>query len=132
MADKVHFELVSPERRLFSADVEMVVVPGEEGDFAVLPDHAPFVALLRAGVVEVHDAGKISARLFVRGGFAQVTPDGLTVLAEEAIDLAVATKDVLAARLADAEANLAAAADDAQRILAESQVAAFRQVLEAA
>ncbi|PWR24275.1 F0F1 ATP synthase subunit epsilon [Zavarzinia aquatilis] len=132
MADKVHFELVSPERRLFSADVEMVVVPGSEGDFAVLPDHAPFVALLRAGVVEVHDAGKTSARLFVRGGFAQVTPAGLTVLAEEAIDLAVATKDVLAARLADAEANLAAAADDAQRILAESQVTAFRQVLEAA
>lgn len=132
MADKVHFELVSPERRLFSADVEMVVVPGEEGDFAVLPDHAPFVALLRAGVVEVQDGGKISARLFVRSGFAQVTPAGLTVLAEEAIDLGSTTKAALSAKLADAEANLAAAADDAQRIRAEAEISVIRQVLEAA
>ncbi|MCW0181010.1 F0F1 ATP synthase subunit epsilon [Zavarzinia sp.] len=132
MADKVHFELVSPERRLFSADVEMVVVPGEEGDFAVLPDHAPFVALLRPGVVEVQEAGKISARLFVRSGFAQVTPAGLTVLAEEAIDLASTTRAVLSEKLAEAEANLAAAADDAQRIRADSEVSAIRQVMDVA
>jgi len=132
MADKLHFELVSPERLLFSADVEMVVAPGEEGDLGVLADHAPLVALLRPGMVEVHEAGKVSARFFVRGGFAQVTPEGLTVLAEAALDMATTTKDALQAKLANAEADLAAAADDNQRIAAEAHVFAIRQVLEAA
>lgn len=132
MADKVQFDLVSPEKLLFSAAVEAVVVPGAEGDFAVLPDHAPFITLLRAGVVEVQAGGKTANRLFVRSGFAQVTPDGLTILAEEAIDLASASKEQLSAKLKDAEADLAAAADDQQRTRAEMEIAAIREVLEAA
>lgn len=132
MADKLHFELVSPERLLFSADVEMVVVPGAEGDLGVLVDHAPLVALLRAGMVEVHDAGKVTARHFVRGGFAQVTPEGLTVLAEEALDMATTSKAMLEAKLKDAQAVLEAAADDNQRIAAEAHVAAIREVVDAA
>ncbi|RJF88659.1 F0F1 ATP synthase subunit epsilon [Oleomonas cavernae] len=132
MADKVHFELVSPEKLLFSADVEQVVVPGADGDFGVLPDHAPLVALVRTGVVEVYEAGKVSTRLFVRGGFAQVTPDGLTILAEEAIDLATAKKADWQAKLKDAEADIAAAADDTQRLRAETRAQAIREVLDAA
>ncbi|PWR20846.1 F0F1 ATP synthase subunit epsilon [Zavarzinia compransoris] len=132
MADKLHFELVSPERLLFSADVETVTVPGAEGDLGILVDHAPLVALLRPGVVEVQAGGKVTARLFVRGGFAQVTPEGLTVLAEEAVDLATVSKADLQDKLKGAEADLAASADDNQRIRAEAQVAAIRQVLEAA
>ncbi|MCF4165663.1 F0F1 ATP synthase subunit epsilon [Zavarzinia compransoris] len=132
MADKLHFELVSPERLLFSADVEMVVVPGAEGDLGVLVDHAPLVALLRAGMVEVHDGGKVTARHFVRGGFAQVTPEGLTVLAEEALDMATTSKAALEAKLQDAQATLEAAADDNQRIAAEAHVAAIKEVVDAA
>lgn len=132
MADKLHFELVSPERLLFSADVETVNVPGAEGDLGILVDHAPLVALLRPGVVEVVAEGKVSARLFVRGGFAQVTPEGLTVLAEEAVDLAKVSKADLQDKLKSAEADLAASADDSQRIRSEAQVAAIKQVLEAA
>jgi F-type H+-transporting ATPase subunit epsilon len=132
MADKVHFELVSPEKLLFSADVEQVVVPGADGDFGVLPDHAPLVALVRTGVVEVYEAGKVSTRLFVRGGFAQVTPEGLTILAEEAIDLAATKKADWQAKLKEAEADISAAADDSQRQRAEARAQAIRDVLEAA
>lgn len=132
MADKVHFELVSPEKLLFSADVEQVVVPGSEGDFGVLPDHAPLVALLRSGVVEVYEDGKVTSRLFVRGGFAQVTPEGLTILAEDAIDLASSSKAEWQARLKDAEADIAASADDSQRASAEARAQAIREVLDAA
>ena len=87
MADRLTFELVSPERLLLSAQVDMVVVPGTEGEFGVLAGHAPLVSTLRPGVISVHDEKTIQ-RIFVRGGFAEVTAAGLTVLAEEAIDLA--------------------------------------------
>ena len=76
------FELVSPEKLLISTEVEQVVVPGTEGDFAVLKDHAPFMSTLRPGVVVVTEASTEVQRLFVRGGFADVSPRGLTILAE--------------------------------------------------
>ena len=69
MADKLHFELVSPAKLLKSAEVDMVVVPGSEGDFGVLPLHAPVVSTLRTGIIEVHDDGD-TERLLVVGGFA--------------------------------------------------------------
>lgn len=88
MADKLHFSLVSPERELFSGQVDQVDAPGSEGDFGVLANHAPFMTTLREGRVVVHDGG--SRRAFdVRGGFADVTPQGLTILAESATEAAV-------------------------------------------
>ena len=80
-----HFELVSPERLLFSGNVEAVVVPGAEGAFTVLPNHAPVMTVLKPGIVEVDETASKKARLFVRGGFADVSPAGLTILAEQAI-----------------------------------------------
>ncbi len=83
MALKLHFSLVSPERELFSGEVDQVDAPGSEGDFGVLAGHAPFMTTLKEGWVKVHVDGGI--RTFdVHGGFADVTPDGLTILAEKA------------------------------------------------
>ncbi len=113
MADKLHFELVSPEKLLMSTDVDMVVVPGVEGDFGVLINHAPVVSTLRTGILEVHN-GDVPQRLLVRGGFAEVNPEGLTVLAEEATPLADVDREVLEAELKDAEEDVADAKDDGQ------------------
>ena len=85
MADKLHFSLVSPERELFSGEVDQVDAPGSEGDFGVLAGHAPFMTTLREGPVTVHNDGQIKV-YDVRGGFADVTADGLTVLAEHAVE----------------------------------------------
>ena len=81
------FELVSPEKLLFTGDVEAVVVPGTEGEFTVLKDHAPVMSVLKPGIVEIDATGTAKTRLFVRGGFADVSPKGLTILAEYAIPL---------------------------------------------
>ena len=87
MADTLHFSLVSPERELFSGDVKQVDAPGVEGEFGVLPKHAPFMTVLKSGVVRIHEDTGVTP-VFVRGGFADVTPAGLTILAEEAVRLA--------------------------------------------
>ena len=85
MAGKLHFSLVAPERQLFSADVDQVDAPGLEGDFGVLYGHAPFMTALKAGAVTVYDGS--STRVFnIEGGFADVTPQGLTILAEHAVE----------------------------------------------
>ena len=83
MAETLHFSLVSPERELFSGDVDQVDAPGIEGDFGVLPGHAPFMTTLKEGRVHVH-VGETQRVYQVRGGFADVTPQGLTILAEQA------------------------------------------------
>ena len=118
--DKVAFELVSPERLLVTQDADMVVVPGEEGDFGVLPGHALFMSSLRSGVVEIHDAGEITDRVFVAGGFAEVTPKRCTVLAEEAISLGDVDRGSADARLKDAEQAISDASDDDERAKAEA------------
>ena len=87
MADKLHFSLVSPERELFSGLVDQVDAPGSEGDFGVLANHAPFMTTLKEGQVRVHHDGQVTV-YDVRGGFADVTPDGLTILAEHASEAA--------------------------------------------
>ena len=87
MADKLHFSLVSPERELFSGEVDQVDAPGSEGDFGVLAGHAPFMTTLREGRIVVHDGGTRRA-YEVRGGFADVSPQGLTILAESAVEAA--------------------------------------------
>lgn len=101
MADTTMFELVSPERLLMSKDVSMVVVPGADGLFGVLPRHSPLLSTLLPGVIDVYEDGAITDQIFVAGGFAEVTEDRCTVLAEEAT--AVAELDVYRAeqRLVD-------------------------------
>jgi F-type H+-transporting ATPase subunit epsilon len=85
VAERLHFSLVSPERELFSGEVDQVDAPGSEGDFGVLAGHAPFMTTLREGFVTVHE-GEHLQRFEVQGGFADVTPQGLTILAEHARD----------------------------------------------
>ena len=115
------FELVSPERVLMSEDVEQVVLPGTEGDFAVLTGHAPFVSTLRPGVLDVTAPGG-KKRLLVKGGFAEVDPARLTVLAEQAFDVAHLDGARLATELDAAEAELTAAKDDEARLRAHTLV----------
>ncbi len=130
MADKLHFDLVSPDRLLMSEEVDMVLVPGSEGDFGVLPAHAPFMSTLKPGVVEVTGAGEGDARIFVRGGFAEVTPRGLTVLAEEAIPLAELDVAQLDQKIKDAEEDVADARDDQSRDAAQLTLDQLRQIRE--
>jgi F-type H+-transporting ATPase subunit epsilon len=114
-----HFELVSPEKLIFSGDVEAVVVPGTEGEFTVLKDHSPLMSTLKAGVISVETAGS-KTKLFVRGGFADVAPTGLTILAEYAIPLEELDSAKLGADIAQAEAEVAAAhTDDTRQISVE-------------
>ena len=128
MADKLHFNLVSPERQLMSEDVDQVDVPGAEGVFGVLPNHSPFMATLAPGVVKVKNAG-VETRIFVRGGFAEVTPAGLTILAEEAIPVKDLDRAAIARRIKDAEQDLADKDTSAQtRINAERELRELREI----
>ncbi len=116
MADRLQFELVSPERLLISREVGMVVVPGAEGDFGVLPDHAPLISTVRPGVIDVYDDGvAISDRIFVSGGFAEVTGERCTVLAEQATPVGEIDRAATQAQLDTLQRDLAAAADDGAR-----------------
>lgn len=115
MADKVQFELVSPERLLVSEPVDMVVVPGSEGDFGVLPGHAPFISTVRPGVIEVYEGNTVTERIFVAGGFAEVSNDRCTVLAEEAAPLDQVNRAQVEADLRRLNEELAAARDDVER-----------------
>jgi len=128
MAGTFKFELVSPERLLVSADVEQVLVPGSEGDFTMLAHHAPLLTSLRPGLLEIGTGGTERRRYFVRGGFAEVGPSGLTVLAETAIDLAELGPDVLNQAIKDAEEDVADAQEDAARDRAKTQLDHLRQV----
>jgi F-type H+-transporting ATPase subunit epsilon len=103
----LHFELVSPARLLFSGDVASVTIPGTEGEMGIYPGHSPVLTTLRPGVVTVTRDGGAAERIFVRGGMAEVNPQGLTLLAEVAIPMAELSKDVLAGQVKDAEEDLA-------------------------
>lgn len=96
---KITFELVSPERLLISQQVDMVVVPGSEGLFAVLIGHTPLISTLKPGVIEVYDGGRIIERIFVAGGFAEATPSGCTVLAEQAMKVTEIERTVVVERI---------------------------------
>jgi len=115
MADTFTFELVSPEQLLISEDVESVLVPGSEGDFQVLPNHAPVLSTLRPGLLDVVLPGGKEQCIFVRGGFAEAGPDSLTVLAQNAIDSADLNKSALAQEIKDAEEDVNDAKDDQTR-----------------
>ena len=124
MAGTVEFELVSPERLLLSEQVAMVVVPGEEGNFGVLPGHAPLISTVRPGVIDVYASrAEVSSRIFVAGGFAEVTPERCTVLAEEAVPVGEIDGAAVAQQVADLTEDVADAKSDAERRAAETALA---------
>lgn len=132
MADKLHFELVSPAKLLKSTDVDMVVVPGTEGDFGVLPMHAPVVSTLRTGIIEVHNESD-AEKLLVVGGFAEVNAEGLTILAEIAKPLSEVDRAAYEAQLRNLEEDVQDAKDDDTRARAEKardQVISILEVLD--
>jgi F-type H+-transporting ATPase subunit epsilon len=114
VTDKLSFALVSPEREVFHGLVDHVVVPGSEGEFGVSPHHAPVMSVIKPGALRIFDEGAVR-RIFVNGGFADVTPDGLTVLAEEAVDLADIDLAQLDHDLKAAQEDLRDAASDEKR-----------------
>jgi F-type H+-transporting ATPase subunit epsilon len=116
-----HFELVSPERLVFTGEVTQVDVPGEEGDFGVLAGHAPYIATLKPGVLTIYGDGS-PQRIVVRGGFAEVGSTGLTVLAEQATPASEIDAAEIAQAIKDAEEDLADADSDAARDKARERV----------
>ena len=131
MADLFKFELVSPEQLLLSEEVQQVVLPGTEGHFAVLPGHAPVLSTLRPGVIDVTDESGREQRIYVRGGFAEVNPDGLTVLAEEALPLEELSAEALAEQIKNAEDDVADASDDEKRRRAQESLDHLRSLQDA-
>ena len=127
MAGTFKFELVSPERVLLSVDAEQAIVPSAEGEFTMLPGHAPVIAMLRPGVLDVSAQG-IRKRLFVKSGFAEVDPSRLTVLAEKAYEVDDMTPAVIAEELRLAEAQVQSAADDEAKLHAETLVSELRRL----
>ena len=125
MADKLTFSLVAPERELFHGLVDQVVAPGEDGDFGVLPGHAPLMSTLRPGAIRVLDGGS-ERKIFVYGGFADVTPDGLTILAEEAMDVAEIDAAKVAVDLKNAEEDFRDAKGDQKKLEAQRKIERLR------
>ena len=122
MADKLTFSLVAPQREMFHGEVDQVDVPGTEGNFGVLAHHAPVMAMIRPGALRIFNEGG-ERRVFVNGGFADVTPAGLTILAEEAIDLAEIDAATVEQQLQDAREDLSLARDDAARAGVQKRLA---------
>lgn len=132
MADKVEFELVSPERLILSQAVDMVVVPGAEGDFGVLPGHSLLLSTVRAGIIAVHNDGAVRERIFVGGGFAEVTPERCTVLADEAVPVQDIDRAKVEGRLKDLREDLAEAKTDQERAMLARRVQVAEAMLAAA
>lgn len=122
MADTFEFELVSPERLLLSERAEMVVVPGTEGNFGVLPGHSPFASTVRADVIEVYENNKVKQRIFVGGGFAEVTPERLTVLADEAVPVEKLDRVAIEAAIRQIEQDVGDADSEAERAPFEARL----------
>ncbi|MBE7636342.1 F0F1 ATP synthase subunit epsilon [Sneathiella sp. P13V-1] len=131
MADMVTLDLVSPEKLLLSDAYEMVVVPGAEGDFAVMAGHTPITSTLRPGVIAIFEGDAEKDRIFVNGGFVQVADDKMTVLAEEAIHVADLDLSDLKQRIQDASEDIEDAKDDETRRKAQENKDHLEQLLEA-
>ena len=132
MADAaVQFELVSPEQLLVSEDVEMVVVPGGEGDFGVLPGHSPMISTVRPGVIHVFASGAVSSRIFVAGGFAEVTGSRCQVVAEEAMAVDDIDRAAVETDLKNAVDDITATDDPGEQKAAENRADTARAKLAA-
>jgi F-type H+-transporting ATPase subunit epsilon len=130
MPDPFRFDLVSPEKMVFSGEVEQVDVPGAEGDFGVLAHHAPLIALLKPGILTIRGAGE-ARRIVVVGGFAEVNGQGLTVLADMAVPVEDFDRASLASQIKDTEEDVADATEDAARDAAREKLEQLK-VLDAA
>jgi len=130
----VALEIVSPERLLMSRPVDMVVIPASEGDMGVLEGHTPMIVMLRGGVIDLYEGDRVTDRLFVDGGFAEVTPERCTVLADHVMPLAEVNRTDAEQRLVEAEAAYEAAdkSDPAIEDAALDRVQSARARVEAA
>ncbi len=132
MADTIAFELVSPERLLMTAEVHSVMVPGSEGDFTVLPGHAPVISTMKPAVVDVYETeGAAPTKMFVRGGFVDCALDRLTILAEEAIMLSELDRETLAQRVQDAAEDVEDAKSDDEKQHAQDVYNQLNELLSA-
>ena len=120
MTKTAEFELVAPEELLLSELVELVVVPGAEGDFGVLPGHSPLISTLRTGVITVYEKNEVKKRLFVSGGFVEVTPERCTVLADEAVSIETANRRDVENRVHASQEVFDAAREDEKDDAAEA------------
>ena len=132
MADFFSFELVSPERLLLSKDASMVVIPGAEGDFGVLVGHTPLISALRPGVIDVYVGDTVDERIFVAGGFAEVTGARCTVLAEEAVPIDEINQMTAQARSSAALEAIDNVTNAAARTQAETELAVAVEMVSAA
>lgn len=128
---KLHFSLVSPERELFSGDVDQVVVPGADGQFGALARHAPVMSVVNSGIIKIIDGSNVK-KMFVGGGIVDVTPNGVTILAEDAVDLDAIDKDKISTELKNAIEDLQETKDAEKKTEAAARVARFEAILAAA
>ncbi len=131
MADKITFDLVSPEQLLLSEDADMVTIPGTEGVMGVMAGHMPLITTLKPGVISVDGGAQANQRFVVLGGFAEVTQTKVTVLAEEAIPAADFDVAALDARIAAATENLGRAATDAEKLARQAALDGLEQLRSA-
>jgi F-type H+-transporting ATPase subunit epsilon len=129
-SSKLHFSLVSPERELFAGEVDQVVVPGSDGQFGVLVKHAAVMSVVNTGIIKIIN-GSEETKMYVGGGIVDVTPTGVTILAEDALDVKAADKDALANELKNAQDDAKDAKDDAQKAKALKKIARIETILAA-
>ena len=130
MADKIAFELVSPDRLLISEDVDMVVVPGTEGDFGVLLGHQPMISTVRPGILEVQNIVGGDRRIYVTGGFAEITGDRCAVMTEEAVPVEDLKRGDLEQLIKVAEEDFQEARSDLERHLLDLKLTTLREMLQ--
>jgi F-type H+-transporting ATPase subunit epsilon len=130
MADKIAFELVSPDRLLISEDVDMIVVPGTEGDFGVLLGHQPMISTVRPGILEVQNSGGEDRRIFVNGGFAEITGNRCAVMTEEAVPVEDLKRGDLEQRIKTAEEDVQEERSDLERHLLDLKLTTLREMLQ--
>ena len=131
MADKIAFDLVSPERLLLSENAEMVTIPGSEGEMGVMAGHMSLITTLKPGVIDVRIVHGQHDKFFVSGGFAEVTATKITVLAEEAIPLAHLSEETLRERIIDAQEDIATAKTEAEMQRATAALDQYKRLLAA-
>ncbi len=132
MVDRVEFELVSPEKLLASKRVDMVVVPGAEGDFGVLPRHSPLISAIRPGVIQVYEDSQVVDSIFIAGGFAEVMPARCTILAEDAMPVGDINPSEVEQSLKDLRDDLMDAGGDEEKAAVERKIAVAEAKLQAA
>ena len=123
MADRIAFELVSPERLILSVEADMVTVPGGDGDFGALPRHAPLISTVRPGVIGVYENGAVVGSLFVAGGFVEVTGERCTVLADEAVPLDELDRSEVEREIREAREDASDTENEQVRKAAERRIA---------